>query len=126
MAAPKVIFCLLILAFFSAQAITPGGSYSLFNASSATLTIQARTAARPDAPAYKLPSGFGDSGSGDKTKLVELRITYPNGRRIILDEGQLDRRMHGNGTWWIDDQGVTFISEKEANIRIHNFTHRNR
>ena len=111
--------------------MVPGGSYSLFNASSGIITVELRTIGNPHQQPYRLMPGHGDGGSGDDTKLIWLAVTLPTGKRIVLDEKELDRRkaasnvgrglFSGHGAWWIDDSGITFISSREANIQIGRF-----
>lgn len=125
-----------ILLAFLTTGFVPGGSYNLFNAASGTVTIQAKTIGRPSEKPYRLMRGYGSGGSGDHTKLIWLAVTLPTGRRIVLDEKELDRLKStsksprgifgGHGEWWIDDSGITFLSSREGNIRSGRFERNNK
>lgn len=125
----RLVLCVLFFSSVFAKAITPGGSYSLFNASSSKITVQVKTVAEPNQRPYQLQRGFGDGGSGDHSKLIWLSVRLPDGRKMVLDEKDLDQRsadvsrglFGGHGVWWIDDSGITFLSSKEGSIRINRF-----
>lgn len=109
----------------SLLAMSPGGSYTVLNASSGPVWLQCGTVARPLEEPWRLARGFGDNGSGDHTELILLRVRYANGRRITFDAEHLRRTKAAsgfrNGAWWIDDRGVTYLSSREANIRWRRF-----
>ena len=125
----RLAISVLIVSASFAEAITPGGSYSLFNGSSGTIIVQVRTVARPNQRPYQMSRGYGDGGSGDHSKLVGLSVTLPDGKKIVLDEKALDERsahaarslFGGHGVWWIDDSGIRLLSSREGNIRINRF-----
>jgi hypothetical protein len=106
-------------------AITPGGSYSLLNASSGPVSLQVGTAAHPNQQAWRLLRGFGDGGSGDHSELIFLRVKYPSGRTITFDAEHIRSvkaaSQFRRGAWWIDDQGITYLPQREANIRWRHF-----
>jgi hypothetical protein len=114
------ICCGLLLLASPLAAITPGGSYNLFNASSSTVEIQTGTVDHPQRKPWDLPRGFGDGGSGDHSALIYLRVKYPSGRVIIFDAQKIvsikASRPLG-GAWWVDDDGITYISSRDANLR---------
>jgi hypothetical protein len=101
--------------------MTPGESYSVLNASSGSIWLQCGTVDRPNEKPWLLPRGHGDGGSGDHSELVFLRVRYPSGRTITLDADGIRRIKASSsfrrGAWWVDDSGVTYIRERDANIR---------
>jgi hypothetical protein len=121
----KIIFLLWLIAGSHLGAITPSGSYEVFNGSGGSVEIQCGTAAHPRQNAWTLPRGRGDAGSGDHSELTFLRVRYPSGRVIVLEERQIRRREaesgFTSGTWWIENSAVTYISRRDANFRKRAF-----
>ena len=114
------ICCVWLLFASGLTAITPGGSYNLFNASSSAVEIQTGTVDRPQQKPWDLPRGFGDGGSGDHSALIFVRVKYPRGRVITFGAQKIARIKASRplgGTWWIDDDGITYISSRDANLR---------
>ena len=106
-------FVALTLSTSSLLAITPGGSYSVLNASSSSVWLQCGTVAHPNQKTWLLARGSGDGGSGDHSELIFLRVKYPSGRTVTLDASHIrdtEARSHfRRGKWWIDDIGVTYF-----------------
>jgi len=120
------VICLSFVVAAQSFAITPGGAYEVFNASSGTVEIQCLTVDHPDArQPVVLKRGFGSWGSGDQSELIALRIRYRNGKVIVFDRADIARLtartdIH-RGAWWIEDSGVTYIPRRDANFRQRAF-----
>lgn len=121
----KIIFLLWVITGANLEAITPSGSYEVFNGSDGTVEIQCGTAAYPRQEAWSLPRGRGDAGSGDHSQLTFVRVRYRSGRIIVLTEKQILRTEaesgFPSGTWWIENSGLNYISRRDANFRKRAF-----
>ena len=118
--------CVASIVAIALTGFVPGSANYFVNGSSNVIGIECHTVSKSYPGTFGMAVGSRLGISGDYSELTLLIVKYTGGKVIKLDKGDLERIKGAShlsrGVWWITDLGVSYISNRDANIQQRRLT----